>query len=100
MLLGSSGPAHARYLSVGTTPALIKLCAPVSTLHASDRSISAAFMLEHLTFPVTDYRICFPTYVTGLMPYHGVTLHSEPDITISADVPPDGLECLPAVAIS
>ena len=49
MLLGSYGPANARYLYVGTTPALIKLCAPVSTLHVSDRSISGVFMLEHLS---------------------------------------------------
>ena len=49
MLLASSGPANARYLPVSTTTALIKLCAPVSTLHVSDRSISGAFMLEHLS---------------------------------------------------
>ena len=53
-----------------------------------------------LVCPVTDDLVCFPTHVTGLMLFYGVTLHSEPDITISADVPPDGLECLPAGAIS
>ena len=55
---------------------------------------------NNLLCPVTDDLICFPTYVTGLMPFHGVTLHSEPYIIISADVPPDGLEYLPAGAIS
>ena len=53
-----------------------------------------------LVCPVTNDLICFPTHVTGLMPFYGVTLHSEPDIIISAGVPPDGLECLPAGGVS
>ena len=100
MLLASSGPANARYLSVGTTTALIKLCAPVSTLHVSDRSISGAFMLEHLILYRENDVICFPTHVPGLMPFYVMTLQSKPDIIISADVPPAGLECLPAGCIS
>ena len=63
MLLSSSGPANARYLSVGTTPALIKLCAPDARLHVSDLSISAAFIPEHLCCPGTDHLIWFPTCV-------------------------------------
>ena len=49
MLLGSSGPANARYLSVGTTPALIKLCGLIYRLHVSDMSNSAAVIHEHIT---------------------------------------------------
>ena len=49
MLLASSGPANARYLLVSTKTSLIKLCAQVSTLHVSARSISGALMLEHLS---------------------------------------------------
>ena len=100
MLLASSGPANARYLPVSTTTALIKLCAPVSTLHVSTVPSQLRSCWNILVCTVTNDVICFPTHVPGLMPFYVMTLHSKPDMIISADVPPGGLECLPAGGIS
>ena len=44
--------------------------------------------------------ICFLTHVPGRMAFYVMTLQSKTDIIISADVPPAGLECLPAGGVS
>ena len=59
MLLGSSGPANGRYLSVGTTSALIKLCAQVSPWQVSSSRLRSCRNI--LRCSGTDHRSWFPT---------------------------------------
>ena len=59
MLLGSSGPANCRYFPVGTTSALIKLCA-----HDSPWDVSLSRLRscqDILRWSGTDNRSCFPS---------------------------------------